>query len=109
MKIKDIDTSTIDGKMTVMELFSEGHTLLVRDKLKTDSHWRVNTNPIWDWNSLQYAIAEGPQEVWLVRDDSGYYKKHPFLVKEEAEEFAREMYAISCMEHHVIRFVEISE
>lgn len=59
------DTSTIEGKIAVMQAFAEGKN--IEWKTRPDNCWHRSLNPQWDWVGLCYRIAEPEPRQWNAR------------------------------------------
>lgn len=64
MKLKGIDTTTIDGKIAVMKARAEGHKIAARTK--QPGPWVEAPHPNWNWGSTDYDVIEEPRELYLV-------------------------------------------
>lgn len=66
IKVKNIDTSTIEGKIAVMRAYKDGAKIAMRAKRYSSEGWISAANPAWSWHSDDYAVIEEPLEVWVV-------------------------------------------
>jgi hypothetical protein len=64
MKLKGIDTTTIDGKIAVMKAYAAGHRIAIR--MKPVGPWREAHCPNWHWGDAAYDVIEEPRELYLV-------------------------------------------
>lgn len=68
MKVEQIDTSTLAGKIEVMKLAAAGREVVARTS-NTKHDFGLTQSPCWDWFQFDYAIAAeavGPNEVYVV-------------------------------------------
>lgn len=68
MKVNYIDTSTVEGKITVMRAHANGARVACCGK--ADAAWRA-CKPKWNWDMHDYAVIAEPREVWVEFDPEG--------------------------------------
>lgn len=91
IKVKNIDTSTIDGKIAVMQAYKNGAKIAMRARRHYPHIWvSAGSPPAWSWYGYDYAVIEEPQELWAVLEElngkiTGSYVRE---TKEAAEAFA---------------------
>lgn len=64
MKLEDIDTSTIEGKIKVMQAYAAGRKLVYKDR--RFNTWIKCNVPLWNWAEYDYAVVKAPCSLWLV-------------------------------------------
>ncbi len=58
----EIDTSTTDSKIAVMQAFLDGKVIELCD---ADGVWSVADAPAWRWGERRYRIKREPRELWV--------------------------------------------
>jgi len=58
-----IDTSTIEGKIAVMQAFKEGKKIENRHRALSDT-WTGCCAPSWNWHSYDYRIKREPEVLY---------------------------------------------
>lgn len=71
MKVKNIDTTSIEGKIKVMQAFAAGAKIACCGTRPGDLDWRVATTPTWDWCSYSYDIIAEPEVVYITKYSDG--------------------------------------
>lgn len=71
IKVKNIDTSTIDGKIAVMQAYKNGDKIAMRAKYNGPNRWVSANKPAWSWYDYDYAVIEKPLEMWAVVGEVG--------------------------------------
>lgn len=69
MRLKNIDTSTLDGKIKVMQLAKEGRKVASRGRGGKCWAWEAG-HILWAWDLVVYDIIEEPAEIWVVWNDT---------------------------------------
>lgn len=61
------DTSTTEGKISVMKAFADGKKVELYDF----GTWKQCTNPSWNWSAFNFRIKPEPLERWVNVFSSG--------------------------------------
>ena len=70
MEREDIDTDTIEGKISVMCAWRDNRTVLCKNK-ESDGMWSIyvpSHDGDWNWDQFDYAVAapdQTPEEIWV--------------------------------------------
>lgn len=110
MKLKGIDTTTIDGKIAVMKAYAAGHRIAIR--MKSVGPWREAHCPNWHWGVGDYDVIEEPRELYLVearlKDTDDLYTTYYRTSLESAESLKAEVLKNSVYDLYVTitKFVE---
>lgn len=83
-QMNEIDTTTIEGKIAVMQAFKEGKAIEFRAHGYSESWRPVDQNPVWNWGRYDYRIKKEPEVRWLRRYKSGRLGDVAFLPKEKS-------------------------
>lgn len=66
--MEQIDTSTTEGKIAVMQAFLDGKKIKATH-IETGNHiyfLQIPDNPKWAWDTINYTIVKEPKKVWSV-------------------------------------------
>jgi hypothetical protein len=108
MKLMNIDTSTLEGKIRVMQLAKEGRKLAARSRCADLTWGRCDYEPSWNWSARDYAIIEEPKEAWLVRNDThGHFMDGWSPNKYTADARAEIFTSTHGMAYSVVRFIQV--
>lgn len=113
IKVKNIDTSTIDGKIAVMQAYKNGAKIAMRARRHYPKVWvSAGGQPAWSWYGYDYAVIEEPQEMWVVQElyDGEVVSTFVRDTKEQAEAWAASHRSSQKgVAYRVVKFVEVQE
>ena len=110
IKVKNIDTSTIDGKIAVMQAYKDGARIACTPR--GDATRWVSCSPVWAWASYDYSVIEEPQEMWVVQEllAGDILSTYVCETPEQAEAWAaKNNNPCSNVVYRVVKFVEVQE
>lgn len=64
MKLEEIDTSTTEGKIKVMQAHAEGRKIATCPV--SGCIWTEAEHPTWNWGTHHYAVVKEPCYLWVV-------------------------------------------
>ena len=100
---KKIDTSTIEGKIAVMQAFADGKKIEVRWRHGAKGSPCATSHPGWNWADYDYRIKHEPEVLY----------KHPFshsvYTKEQKNNLDNIRRDQGCSPHTWVKFVEVIE
>lgn len=95
MEREDIDTDTIEGKISVMCAWRDNRTVLCRNKA-SDGMWSIyvqSHDGDWNWDHFDYAVAaldQTPEEIWVAFEVGSNIPVLGTHMKHEADEYVKD-------------------
>lgn len=99
MEREDIDTDTIEGKISVMCAWRDNRTVLCKHK-EIDGMWSIyipSHDGDWNWDHFDYAVAapdQIPEEIWVAFDSTGGAPVFGTHMKHEADQYVSDGYQV---------------
>jgi len=110
IKVKNIDTSTIEGKIAVMQAYKDGAKIAMRARRDYPHIWvSAGSPPAWSWHGYDYGVIEEPCEVWVVLGEVRGRVTSITLASNKAQAEAWASYWSSAYDHQQYRAAKLRE